>query len=166
MRAWADYKKTIKEEDVIFSYARNGNLDSLMKLALLGENKVNEKNHKGYSALMLATYHGHLKMAEYLLQNKADPNSKDLSGNTILMGAAFKVHLDLVQLLVESGADVNVLNSKNQSALDFATLFGRVKVVLFLKSIQQKPENFSLIDIFSSWSSYLLPKRKKTNEQN
>ncbi len=159
MRTWADYKKTMREEDVIFSLARSGDLQSLRNLDLSGA-RIHTRNEKGYSALMLAAYNGNFEVAQFLLTHGADPNSADPSGSTVLMGAAFKGELLIVRLLIESGAEADARNSKNQSALDFAKMFGRAEVALFLKKHQRKPVVFGLMDILSGWRSFFVSKRR------
>ena len=159
MRTWSDYKKTMREEDVIFSYARSGDLPAMRSLDLSG-GRIHARNEKGYSALMLAAYNGNLEVALFLLASGADPNSADLSGSSVLMGAAFKGDLSIVRLLIDSGAEADARNAKNQSALDFAKMFGRAEVALFLKKHQRKPAVFGLMDILSGWGSFFVSKRR------
>ncbi|HVT04330.1 MAG TPA: ankyrin repeat domain-containing protein [Thermoanaerobaculia bacterium] len=159
MRTWTDFKKTMRAEDVIFSLARSGDLDSLRELEL-DAGRIDEKNEKGYSPLMLAAYNGNLEIARFLLSNGADSNTADPAGSTVLMGAAFKGDLAMVRMLIAAGARADARNDKGQTALDFANMFGRADVARFLKSQQEKPEVFGLADILSGWSSYLFPQRR------
>ncbi len=158
MRTWTDFKKTMREEDSIFEFARSGDLDSLRQLELTAE-RINARNTKGYSALMLAAYNGNVEVARFLLDRGADPDSADLTGSTVLMGAAFKGDLAIVRMLIDAGARVEARNARNQSALDFANMFGRADVARFLKS-QKQSEKFGLADVLSGWVSYLFPMRR------
>jgi ankyrin repeat protein len=89
----------------IFLLARSGDTNKLREFVELSpELDVDQKNHKGYSPLMIAVYNGKVEAAEFLLGKGVDPNSIDLSGNTILMGAAFKGDVGLVKLLLNRGA--------------------------------------------------------------
>ena len=153
MRTWDDYKATMRAENPLLAFARNGNVEGLAQF-LTPEN-IDEKNHKGYSALMLAAYNGQFEACEYLLIHGADPNSVDTSGSTILMGAAFKGHFEIVKLLVNHGADVDAENPKGQTALQFAQMFGRSEVVKYFKTKKDKAEVFGLVDIVSGWSSFM-----------
>ena len=157
-RSWSDFRKTIHVEDVIFDYARSGDLESIQNLDLTLE-RIDKKNTQGYSPLMLAAYNGNLEVARYLITKGANAESADLSGSTVLMGAAFKGQLDLVELLLASGAKIEARNAKNQTALDFANMFGRSEVALLLKSKQHKPLEFGIKDIFSGWISYFYKRR-------
>ena len=134
MRTWADYKKTMSFENVVFSLARSGDLASLREFGLTGD-ALNEKNTQGYSLLMLAVYNGNRDTARYLLTQGADPNTADNQGSTALMGAAFKGELALISLLCEFGANAAMKNFKGQSALDFAMMFEQAPVVQFLRSL-------------------------------
>ena len=158
MRSWDDYKKTMRSESIHFGHARSGDLESLK--FHLNPSLLNVQDTKGYSALMLAAYNGHIESTRWLIDAGATVNQSDNSGNTILMGAAFKGHLEIVKMLVDAGADINAINPNGQNALQFAQMFGRTEVVLYLKSKLNKPEIFGLKDLLSSWSSYVFSKRR------
>lgn len=105
MRDWKNYKNTFKSAEDIFTLARSGDITKVKEfLAHRPEVDINQKNHKGYSPLMLSVYHGNYEASELLLKNGADANSSDLAGNTILMGAAFKGDGTLIELLIRHGA--------------------------------------------------------------
>lgn len=157
MRTWEDYKKTMKVESPIFELARQGDLFNLSHT--ITPLNINDRNHKGHSALMLAAYNGHEEATRWLIDAGAELNNPDHNGGTILMGVAFKGHLNIVKLLVEAGAVIHSKNPQNQTALDFAQMFGRTEVVHYLKKQQNQPEIFGLTDILSSWKTYLTPKR-------
>lgn len=149
MGNWQEYKKTLKPEDSIFEFARNGDLENL-KFHLTSAN-LNLQNVKGYSALTLASYNGHEAVVRMILEMKPDVNQIDNFENTILMGAAFKGFLPIVKLLVEAGAKINQQNPHGQTALQFAQMFGRTEVVHFLQSELKRPKIFGLKDQVSSW---------------
>lgn len=92
---------------------------------------LDAKNHRGYSALMLAVYNGQRDFCEALLRAGADPNSMDLMGNTVLMASAFKGNLEMVKLLLQHGAAVTYKNHANMNVRDWAVMFGRTEVVEF-----------------------------------
>ncbi len=132
MRKWEDYKKTF-ESPSIFDFARAGDLAELAELLRSSPDlDLNQKNHKGYSALMLAVYNGQDIFAEALLRGGADPNSSDLVGNTILMGACFKGNIKMIDLLISYGAEIDRVNDAGMSAFDWAKTFGRKEVMNFL----------------------------------
>lgn len=159
MRSWHDYKNTMQTEAPQFQYVRDGALDVLQALGLTRAD-IDAKNHKGYSALMLAAYHGRVEVARYLLKCGADANTADNGGSTALMGAAFKGDIEVVKLLVRAGADIDARNAKGQSATDFAHMFGRADVARFFKACQRQPETFGFTDVVSGWISFLFNKRR------
>lgn len=141
MRTWKNYKQTFTEPS-IFDFARSGDLAGLADLLHNDPHfELNQKNHKGYSALMLAIYNGQDVFAEALLRGGADPNSKDLVGNTILMGASFKGNIKLIELLISYGADINLENDAGMTAYDWAKTFGRKEVMEFLRARSESDLN-------------------------
>jgi ankyrin repeat protein len=134
MRNWDDYKNTFKTSEDVFMLARGG--DVLKLKAFLDSNPetpINQKNHKGYSPLMISVYNGNHETSELLLERGADPNSSDLSGNTILMGAAFKGDAEMIKLLIQRGAQKCLKNHKGLTAEEWASAFGRREVLSILK---------------------------------
>lgn len=141
MRTWKNYKQTFTEPS-IFDFARSGDLAGLADLLHNDPHlELNQKNHKGYSALMLAIYNGQDVFAEALLRGGADPNSKDLVGNTILMGASFKGNIKLIELLISYGADIFLTNDAGMTAYDWAKTFGRKEVMEFLRARSESDLN-------------------------
>lgn len=157
MRTWDEYKQTMRAEEDLHVFARAGNVEGLG--AVLLEESIDRPDPKGYSALMLAAYHGHADAVRFLLGAGANPNGRDVSGNTILMGAAFKGHVDVVRRLVEAGADIAARNPRGQTALQFAQMFGRTEVVNYLKGLRHQPQGARWRDIVAGWYSFLFPQR-------
>ena len=61
----------------------------------------------GWTALMLASDKGHLKVVKLLLEKGANANAQNNNGETALMVASEKGHLEIVKLLIEKGANIN-----------------------------------------------------------
>ena len=59
--------------EALFSGARNGDLD-LVRAALAEGVPIDSVNQYGSTALSMAASNGHLEVAEYLVQEGADPN--------------------------------------------------------------------------------------------
>lgn len=132
MRSYHEYLKTKQDEAALLQAARAGDLGGIARELLSGAN-VEEKNHRGYSPLMLAVYNGHYDAALLLIEAGADVNSSDKGGNSVLMGASFKGYTDLVRLLLRSGAQISSSNYAHQTALDFAKTFGRKEIIPLLE---------------------------------
>jgi len=134
MSNWNDYKETFKTSEDIFTLARGGDVLKLkVFLDAYPEIPINQRNHKGYSPLMISVYNGNYETSELLLERGADPNSSDLSGNTILMGAAFKGDAEMIKLLVQRGAQKDLKNHKGLTAEEWASAFGRQQAFSILK---------------------------------
>jgi len=132
MRSWDDYKKTMATEMTLWQAAKENDLKQITALVVQGA-KINAKDHRGYSPLMLAVYSGQMEATRLLLSMGADPNSFDCGGNSVLMGASFKGQIEIVEILVESGADPQMTNASGMRAIDFAVTFGRREVEKFLE---------------------------------
>ena len=57
---------------------------------------------------MIACYKGHLKIAKYLIDAKADVNRKSVKGNTALHDCAESGSLEIMKLLLANGANIDV----------------------------------------------------------
>jgi len=108
----------------------SGNLIKVKKL--LSEIGVEAKvPYEGsfHSPLVYAVKSNNLKIADYLLQEGADPNRyMDVynSRTTALMDAALEGNAKMVKLLLSYGADDNAVDREGKSALFYA-LFGGLK---------------------------------------
>ena len=73
-----------------------------------------------YSALNVACYEGHYRIAKFLINCLADTELADHKGNTCLMVACLSRHNSIVDLLLDSGADVNRKNMKGMYFYPFS----------------------------------------------
>ena len=130
--AWQQYKQTMTARPSLWAAARANDAGELARLLDEGC-PINERDHRGYSPLMLAAYAGNLEALELLLARGADPNTADLFGNTVLMGAAFKGFVPIVLRLLVAGADPATTNYGGLDARGFALAFGRTDVFAVLE---------------------------------
>ncbi|QDK39488.1 ankyrin repeat domain-containing protein [Bdellovibrio sp. NC01] len=159
MRSYTEYLKSKTEEPLLLQAARTGDLGTIAREILAGAD-VDQKNHRGYSPLMLAAYNDQYDAALLLIEAGADVNSADKGGNTVVMGAAFKGHTEIMQLLLRQGARIDSKNFANQTALDFARTFGRREIIPLLERHGKTPNVFQrlghLISFFVNQISYRL----------
>ena len=113
--------------------ARAGDTELLQGLLAAGA-PVESADEKGYSALILAAYHGHARAVELLLERGADACHADKRGNTAMMGAAFKGYADIVARLSRERCAIDQSNSSGKTALMFASLVGKTGIVQFLEN--------------------------------
>ena len=62
--------------------------------------------------------HGHLDIAEYLIDRRADVTATARDGNSALHVAAFFCNFELVDLLLKNGASVSAKNRRGQTPID------------------------------------------------
>jgi len=164
MRSYDEYLQQNPSEVTIFEHARAGNLAALNQVLEKSPSlDINLKDHKGYSALMYAAYHGHHDLVLSLIAQGADVESPDKGGSTILMGVAFKGHTEIAQALIEAGADIHTTNFVGMTALQFAQMFGRTEIAALLS--QQRPGYFARkIEQLRIWGYYFCQKLQSKKE--
>ena len=64
---------------------------------------MNERNHYGGSALIVATLHNHVEIAEYLIRKKAEVNARTNKGYSSLHVAAKNGFTTITELLIDKG---------------------------------------------------------------
>ncbi|APD91133.1 hypothetical protein BM524_15730 [Alteromonas mediterranea] len=146
-----------------FDAAREG--DSAMLAAFYQAGlDVNVADEKGYTALILAAYHGHTETVNFLIgEASANPCQEDNRGNTALMGAIFKGHVSVAKQLVFADCNIDEENAQGQTALMFASLFDRQEIINTLIDKGANPAHTdkagnSVADIALSQGNYELAK--------
>lgn len=116
----ADKLEASVEVDVeaLRTAAHEGNLALVARQVLRAGAPVNAADGNGHTALMLAAWSGHVKIAKLLLSKGADVNATNVHGGTALMNAAVQGHAAMVELLVEYGADAHSKLEDGTSAAD------------------------------------------------
>jgi len=116
-------------QELLFDAARLGRADMIPVLVSVGID-LEARDPKGYTALILASYHGSLETTEALLAAGVQVDAPDLGrGNTALMGVAFKGYGAINRRLLASGADASRRNRAGQTALMMAAMFGHAEIV-------------------------------------
>jgi ankyrin repeat protein len=126
-------------KEIFFEAARTGRDDLLDGLIQSGM-KPDERDSRGYTALILAAYNGQAKTVDLLIQKGANPCATDPKGNSSLMGVAFKGETAIAQRLIAARCDVNARNGAGQTALMMAAMFGQTDVVKLLLVNGANPE--------------------------
>ncbi|MFT4246475.1 MAG: ankyrin repeat domain-containing protein [Pseudomonas sp.] len=111
-----------------FDAARAGRQDMLAEF-IGAHYDLNTRDEKGYTALILAAYHGHRAAVEQLLAAGADPCAQDRRGNTALMGAVFKGELAIARRLMQADCAPDQRNNAGQTAAMYAALFQRKDIL-------------------------------------
>lgn len=98
----------------LWRVAESGDVDELSDL--LARADINARNEHGMTALMRASYHGHVKLVRALLDHGADPNVVRNDNFTALSLAAFFGYTDIVEMLIGYGARTDVATRYDTSA--------------------------------------------------
>lgn len=114
-----------------FDAAREGRLDILNEF-MASSYDLNTRDEKGYTALILAAYHGQEAAVEKLLAAGVDPCIQDRRGNTALMGAIFKGNLSIAKRLLHAACEPDQRNNAGQTAAMYAALFKRMEILNML----------------------------------
>ena len=105
----------------------NGNLKKVQQMVSeRGQEWVHAVDCSGYTALHYAASNGRELIAQYLLEQGADPNARTRSGRTPLHKAAVRRHARLIEVLLAHAADASLSDDDgtlpiHESAGDDAT---------------------------------------------
>jgi hypothetical protein len=116
------------------------------KACVAAGEKVNDVDRWGWTALLWAVYYGNCQIADWLLENGADPNFKTLKtygnfspGVTPLIFAAYYGHDHAVASLLKKNADPNITDVKGKKAIDYAKEFHFQKCIDLLEPTPPAP---------------------------
>ena len=116
IKLFKDYYK------LFWSYCENGDYENLSSIIHKIPN-INLPNVKNWTAIIIATYNGHLNIVKSLTKFGADINSTNKNGTTLLMYALsyFQRTQDseIFEFLLESGSDSNSKDKNNKSLKDY-----------------------------------------------
>ncbi len=112
--------------------AEKGILGIIISLIENYNAKLNLKDNKGKTALLIAIESGHADVALLLITKGADLKSSDNNGLTPLLAAIKVGHKGVVEALFNNGIKDLGQNKMGYTALHWATLYGHLKIMRFL----------------------------------
>ncbi len=119
-------------QEMLFDAATMGRTDMIAPLLTAGAD-INAYDSRGFTALILAAYNGHIDTVNALIAAKADPCKPDVTqGNTAQMGVAFKGYDEIAARLLKTGCKVDARNHQGQTALMMAAMFDRKAQIAML----------------------------------
>ena len=89
---------------------------------------INYKNKYGITPLHLAAEHGHIEIAELLIENGANVDAKNNGNVTALHLAAQNGHTGIVSLLIANDVDIDVKISDGRTSLHLAAEHGHLEI--------------------------------------
>jgi len=93
----------VRYAEFLAAAACQGDLDTV-KTLLRKRAKINAKNAKGYTAMMMAAMKGHYKVVKFLIDSGGDVHTKQKDGKTALSYAVDRGHSEIADLLRRYGA--------------------------------------------------------------
>ena len=103
--------------------------ERVVDLLLTQSTNVEHRTKDGCTALMFASLAGHVKVAEMLLDHRAEINvESDSNKDSPLTFACWKGHQDVVELLLERRANIEHRTKEGFTPLMFAALGGHKEV--------------------------------------
>ncbi|BDU22802.1 ankyrin repeat domain-containing protein [Dyella sp. GSA-30] len=143
-----------------FDAARVGRIDILQAL-YEAHYPIDSQTSSGYSAVVLAAYNNQPDALRYLLSIGANACLGDRNGNTGLMGALYKGHVEVAHILIDAHCPIDQTNNAGETALSFATLFGRLDL---LPALVAKGADINHVDAHGSTA--LAVALKQGNDQS
>lgn len=125
--------------DELIDAAKIGDSQKIKKLIECKYN-IYEKNNKGWDALIVATYNGHLDLVKFLVENlNWNVNTHNNNGTSFLMYAmtysSMHNNLDLLKYVINL-EDINLFHKDfmGKNVLDYAIEYNNLEVINFLQS--------------------------------
>ncbi|KAG0028689.1 general RNA polymerase II transcription factor [Podila clonocystis] len=121
---------------IIASY--NGFASICRLLVTLGHVDVNQKDNTQKSALLLASYAGHVEIMAELIEHGAALDALDQYGWSSLMLAAYAGKLEACKLLLEHGADPHIKTSNGKNARSLSWDAGHKSIAVYISKFVAK----------------------------
>jgi ankyrin repeat protein len=96
-----------------------------------------------HTPLMMSTRSGHLDIARFLIESKADLNIQSTRGYTALIEAAWFGKLDILRLLIDARAELDAVNYEGNTALMEAASMGHTDIVKELLNAGAHPDRLN-----------------------
>ena len=131
----------------IFDAIRKGELETVKNLLSQNPEYVKQKDARGSTPLLLATYYGNEQVtsailelpqdldaiAKLLIDYGANVNVKNNNGATALTYATMFKKINIITLLLEHGADKTIKDDSGKTALDHAVMHGMKEAIDLLQ---------------------------------
>lgn len=115
-------------EPQLHAAAADGDVATIRKLLAAGA-KIDARDSKGRTALLVATHHNNIAAATALIEAGADVNAKDNINDSPYLYAGARGHLEILKLTLAHGADLKSTNRYGGTALIPASERGHVETV-------------------------------------
>ncbi|ARC91065.1 formyl transferase [Vibrio coralliilyticus] len=117
--------------DALLNYCKVGSIDGVLNT--VNRFNTNEKDVNGWSPIIVAAYHGHINIVEYLVSVGADINDRNYKGTTVFMYAKNFAEssgcYDILDRLISLGADPKLKDLKGLDVFDYIRLSNNNKLI-------------------------------------
>ena len=152
-RTLNDYKKASN----IYDAADEGDLELVQKLLEEEPGLIYKTSDAGFaSALHFAAKSGHIDVAKFLIEKKADINRKTQSSRTPLHLACEKGHINMVKLLLYMGADYTLTNFSK---------YGTVTTRQTPKEVAAEFKHTKIVELLDKYDAHVKNKAKQQDEK-
>ena len=126
--------------DLLLLASENGDLDTVRTILSHNPSLINEKNEKGWSAIIVATYFGQKNIIELLLSFGGNINDRNFNGTTVIMYAkdfCLKQGTpELLNFLIDKGAKTELKDFSGKTVFDYIHPSHSCPVTTFLENIK------------------------------
>ena len=116
----------------IHTAVEEGNFNQVKELLEKSPVLLDERNERGSTPLLIASYNGHLNIVKFLMEKGADKDIRNNRGSSALNLAAYGGHLEIAKYLVENGLEVDKPSPTGFTPLIHAVFTGHNDVAEFL----------------------------------
>ncbi len=128
--------------DEILNKAKENDLDFIVDKHSKGY-FLNDKNEKGWDALIVATYNENKEVFDFLLETNCDINSCNVNGTSVLMyamtAACKSNNLYFLKRLLAYGAKIEHKDFKGKDVIEYCAHLDNILVYNFLSKYNENP---------------------------
>mgnify|MGYP000588166187 CR=1 FL=1 len=129
-----DTKSNNKSLNKQFLTAANSGNIQLLKALLQKHININIQDHRGRTALMIATHNNDIPTSKLLIVAGADVNIMDNIQDNPFLYAGAEGYIEILKLTIDAGANPHLINRYGGTALIPASEHGYIEVVKLLLS--------------------------------
>ena len=118
--------------DNIYEAIIKGDLGAVQSILQSSPGLLETRNSDNLTPLLLASIHGRVEIARFLIEKGANIQAGDNENSTALHNAAAQGHLAILSLLIDKKAHINQCDGNGMTALHFAASYGHPECVKFL----------------------------------
>lgn len=128
----SEIKNTDESGMALMLASHNGHKDLVKFLLDSKITDINKQNIDGDTALIWATWKGHINVVQLLIEKGAKLDLKDDHGNTALMEAVREGHIEIAKLLISHKTNINAQNHHGSTPIMWAAYYHHANIAQLL----------------------------------